>query len=150
MFGFLRPIASLILYHRPLSMPHSLLSVLCRLFLDVVFCSGSNQRTDGQRSMAMYLYLQRAHDFNETSLAEFAPGTNAGNYFSRRSERLAEYEPNVPVCESLAIENAATCNTMPLADSDPNCPLPPQCDSAIIRYYCKREREGERECRMRS
>lgn len=89
----------------------------------------------------LYLRLQSAHDLNATSLAEFAPDTNAGRYFSRRSEKLAEYEPDVPVCESIAVDNAAICNALPLDASEPNCPLPPECDGATVRYYCKKGRE---------
>lgn len=87
--------------------------------------------------------LQSAHDLSETSLAVFAPDTNAGKYFSRRSEKLADYEPDVPVCESIAIDRAATCNAQPLAEPEPNCSLPSECDSATVRYYCERWRERD-------
>eukprot|EP00903_Cladosiphon_okamuranus_P013477 g12552.t1 len=81
--------------------------------------------------------LQLSRHLAPTSVLEgFSPGTNAGKYFSRRSERLAEYEPDVPVCERKAVESAAICNAMPLDRSQPECELPGECDSAVVRYFC--------------
>ena len=92
----------------------------------------------------MCKFVQRSRDLNSTSLAAFSPETNAAKYLSRRNERLADYAPNVPVCESIAIENAAICNARTLDDAEPNCPLPEECASATVRYYCKRDRQTDR------
>lgn len=93
--------------------------------------------------------MQNAHDLSSSSLAAFSPETNAGKYLSRRAAALAEFEPDVPVCESNAIENAANCNALPLANAEPACPLPQECDGANVRYYCKRHTQKEGEERER-
>lgn len=77
---------------------------------------------------------QRARDL---SLTEFAEGTNVRAYVERRDTKLAEYEPEVPECERIAIENAANCNALPLEEATNECELPEECDSAGVRYYCE-------------
>ena len=71
------------------------------------------------------------------TLTGFAEDTNVGRYVARRDAKIAEYEPDVPVCESIAIENAANCNALPLDEASSTCSLPKECDSAGIRYYCE-------------
>ena len=77
---------------------------------------------------------QRTRDL---SLAGFAEDTNVGAYVERRDAKLAEYEPEVPECERIAIENAANCNALPLEDATDTCELPEECDSAGVKYYCE-------------
>ena len=77
---------------------------------------------------------QRARDL---SLTGFAEETNVGRYVARRDAKLAEYEPDVPECERIALLNAANCNALPLEEATAECGLPPECDSAGVRYYCE-------------
>ena len=77
---------------------------------------------------------QRARNVN---LVGFGEATNVGRYVRRKNAKIAEYEPDVPVCESGALEEAASCNALPLAEATSTCPLPPECDSAGVRFYCE-------------
>ena len=77
---------------------------------------------------------QRTRDL---SLTGFAEGTNVAAYVERRDAQIAEYEPEVPECERIAIENAANCNALPLEDATDTCELPEECDSAGVKYYCE-------------
>lgn len=70
-------------------------------------------------------------------LTGFEEDTNVGRYVARKDAKIAEYEPDVPECENIAIENAANCNALPLDEATSTCALPPQCDSAGVRFYCE-------------
>lgn len=67
----------------------------------------------------------------------FTDETNVGKYVARQDTKIAEYVPDVPVCERIAIENAGNCNALPLEEAFNTCVLPPECDSATVRYYCE-------------
>jgi len=62
-----------------------------------------------------------------------------GRYVERRDAKIAEYEPNVPECERIALLNAANCNALPLAEAVEvgECGLPAECGSAGVRHYCE-------------
>ena len=79
---------------------------------------------------------QRARDL---TLTGFAEDTNVGRYVARRDAKIAEYEPDVPECERIALLNAANCNALPLEEAVAigACDLPEECDSAGVRFYCE-------------
>lgn len=77
---------------------------------------------------------QRARDL---SLTGFTEDTNVGRYVARRDAKIAEYEPDVPECERVALLNAANCNALPLEEATAECGLPEECDRAGVRYYCE-------------